>query len=468
MVSGMGKETPKRPNGIPADVWADAGGVARDWMTEQARRLGLNSGNSSLPPSSDRPDATPQKPGRTPSSRKRGGQPGHQKAERTLVPTDECDRVETIKPSHCRGCGTTLDGHDPDPQRKQVVDLPEVKPIVVEFQSHTLTCRCCGRVNKPSLPEHVPRGSFGPRVIATVTLLGGLGRLSQRMIARLVGDLFGLTVSDGQISRLQRIGRESLQSAYEEITADVRESAAVNMDETGWREDGRRTWLWTAVGRLSTLFAVRSSRSRAVMRELLGDDFDGVLISDRYSAYASLPDDRHQFCWAHLLRDFEAMTERGGDSAVIGRGLKESGRELIHHWNRLQRNEIVRSTFDRNYRRLRDDIVEALLDGTNIGDAKTAETCRRLSNHCYSLFAFAHIDGVSPTNNAAERALRQAVIFRKLSFGTESRSGSKTLAVVMSVIETCRRLGRHALGWITDAVTHKQQNRPTPTLLPST
>jgi transposase len=357
MVSGMGKETPKRPNGIPADVWADAGGVARDWMTEQARRLGLNSGNSSLPPSSDRPAAP---------------------------------------------------------------------------------------------------------------LLGGLGRLSQRMIARLVGDLFGLTVSDGQISRLQRIGRESLQSAYEEITADVRESAAVNMDETGWREDGRRTWLWTAVGRLSTLFAVRSSRSRAVMRELLGDDFDGVLISDRYSAYASLPDDRHQFCWAHLLRDFEAMTERGGDSAVIGRGLKESGRELIHHWNRLQRNEIVRSTFDRNYRRLRDDIVEALLDGTNIGDAKTAETCRRLSNHCYSLFAFAHIDGVSPTNNAAERALRQAVIFRKLSFGTESRSGSKTLAVVMSVIETCRRLGRHALGWITDAVTHKQQNRPTPTLLPST
>jgi transposase len=302
MVSGMGKETQKRPDGIPADVWADAGDVARDWMTEQARRLGLNSQNSSLPPSSDRPDATPQKPGRTPSGRKRGAQPGHRKAERTLIPTEQCDRIETIKPSHCRGCGTTLDGDDPDPQRKQVVDLPDVKPIVVEFQTHTLTCRCCGCLNKPSLPEHVPRGSFGPRVIATVTLLGGRGRLSQRMTARLLSDLFGLRISDGQISRLQRIGRESLQPAYEEIAADVRESAAVNMDETGWREDGRRAWLWTAVGRLSTLFAVRRSRSRAVMRELLGDEFDGVLVSDRYSAYAALPDDRHQFCWAHLLR----------------------------------------------------------------------------------------------------------------------------------------------------------------------
>ena len=124
MVSDMGKETQKRPDGIPADVWADAGDVARDWMREQAWRLGLNSGNSLLPPSRDRPEATPQKPGRTPSVRKRGGQPGHEKAERTLIPSDECDRVEMIKPSHCRGCGTTLDGDDPDPQRKQVVALP--------------------------------------------------------------------------------------------------------------------------------------------------------------------------------------------------------------------------------------------------------------------------------------------------------------------------------------------------------
>ena len=209
----MGKETLKRSDGIPGDVWADAGNIAREWMIEQARRLGLNSGNSSLPPSSDPPAAAPTKSERTPSGRKRGGQPGHEKAERSLIPTGECDRVEPIKPTHCRGCGAVLTGDDPDPKRKQVIDLPDVKPIVTEFQTHTLTCPCCGCVNAASLPEHVPRGWFGPRVIAVVTLLGGMGRLSQRMIAGLLNDLLGLTISAGQISRLQRIGRESLQPA---------------------------------------------------------------------------------------------------------------------------------------------------------------------------------------------------------------------------------------------------------------
>ena len=463
----MGKETLKRPNGIPGDVWADAGSVAREWMIEQARRLGLNSGNSSFPPSSDGPADTPTKTERTPSRRKRGGQPGHEKADRSLIPTDQCDFVEELKPPNCRGCGAPLSGDDPDPKRKQVIDLPEVKPIVTEFQTHTLTCPCCGCVNKPSLPEHVPRGWFGPRVIAVVTLLSGLGRLSQRMIAQLLGDLLGLTISVGQISRLQRIGRESLQPAYEEIAADVRESATVNIDETGWREDGRRAWLWTAVGRFATRFAIRRSRSRAVMDELLGDDFSGVLVADRYSAYAAVPDDRRQFCWAHLLRDFQAMIDRGGASEPVGRRLKESGQELIHHWNRLRDEQIMRPTFDTHYRRLRNEIVNALTDGAACTDSRTAETCRRLNNHCYSLFVFAHTDGVSATNNAAERSLRRAVIFRKLSFGTESDSGSKTLPVVMSVIETCRRLGKHALSWITEAVTHKQQNRPAPNLLPN-
>ncbi len=464
----MGKETPKRPDGIPNDVWADAGTVAREWMIEQARRLGLNSGNSSMPPSSDGPADVPKKTQRTPSGRKRGGQPGHPKADRTLIPTDQCDHVETLKPPECAGCGAPLSGDDPAPKRKQVIEIPEVKPVVTEFQTHTLTCPCCGCSTTASLPEHVPRGWFGPRVIAVVTLLSGMGRLSQRMIAQLLSDLLGLTISDGQISRLQRIGRESLQPAYAEITADVRESAAVNIDETGWREDGSRAWLWTVVGRFSTRFVVRRSRSRAVVHELLGEDFSGVVGADRYSAYAAIPEDRRQFCWAHLLRDFQAMIDRGGASEPIGERLKTSGQDLIHHWNRLRDEQIKRPTFDTHYRRLKSDIVNALTDGAACTDARTAETCRRLSNQCYSLFVFTRTDGVSPTNNAAERSLRRAVIFRKLSFGTESGSGSETLAVVMSVLETCRRLGQHALSWITEAVTRKQQNQPAPNLLPGT
>lgn len=274
-------------------------------MVEQARRLGLNSGNSSLPPSSDGPADAPSKTPRKSSGRKRGGQPGRRKAERSLIPTDECDHVEILRPPDCRRCGTPLGGDDPEPRRKQVVDLPEVKPVVTEYQTHTLTCPCCGCSTTPDLPDHVPRGSFGPRVIAVITLLSGTRRLRQRMIARLLDDLLSLRISDGQISRLQRIGRESLQPAYEGITADVRDSAAVNLDETGWKENGSRAWLLTVVGRFATLFAVRRHRSRSVMDELIGEGISGILMADQHPAYAAVPDERRQFCWAHLLRDFQ-------------------------------------------------------------------------------------------------------------------------------------------------------------------
>jgi transposase len=253
-----------------------------------------------------------------------------------------------------------------------------------------------------------------------VTLLSSFGRLSQRIIAALLHDLFDLEISDGQISRLQRLGRTALHTGYEEIAVDVRGSAAVNIDETSWREDGRKAWLWTLVGRLGTLLAVRGSRSRATAVELLGEDFGGVVISDRYSAYSHLEDHVHQFCWAHLIRDFQSMIDRGGASAEVGARLQDAGRELIHHWKRMRSREIQRATFGGHYRTLRDEIVDALLEGSQCDHVQTAETCRRLGNECSSLFVFAEHPGVPPTNNAAEESLRKSVIFRKLSFGTES------------------------------------------------
>ncbi|MGD9853686.1 MAG: IS66 family transposase [Planctomycetaceae bacterium] len=308
----MGRDTLQRPDAVPVSVWDGMNDEARSFVmvlvrqveqltqrvAELERRLGMNSGNSSRPPSSDRPGEKPQRKPRTPSGKKRGGQPGHPKAERPLLPTDQCDHVEQHKPDLCASCGAALVGEDPDPVRKQVIDLPPVRPIVTEHQIHTLTCGCCGAKTAAALPEHVPRGWFGPQVVTVVMLLTSLGRLSHRIMAELLERLFGLEISVGQISRLQRIGREALAPGVDEITAAVRTSAVVNMDETGWRENGRRAWLWTVVGTAATLFAVRASRSRKVVKELLGETFAGIVGSDRYSAYSHLPDERHQFCWA--------------------------------------------------------------------------------------------------------------------------------------------------------------------------
>lgn len=436
-------------------------------VVELERRLGMNSGNSSQPPSTDGPGQQPVQATKPRSGRRRGGQPGHVKRTRALIPTEECADVQHHRPDVCPDCGTKLHGSDPHPRRHQVVDLPPVQPIVVEHQVHTLECPHCGCRCVGELPATVPRGWFGPRVVATVMLLTALGRLSQRMIAQTLRDLFALDISDGQISRLQRIGRTALQAAHEDITADVRSSAVVNVDETGWREDGRKAWMWTVVGRRGTLFAISQHRSRRVLQELLGEEFGGLVGSDRYSAYSHLEDELHQFCWAHLLRDFQAMIDRSGKAGEVGTVLKSSGQELIHHWNRLQRDQIVRSTFDSHYRRLRAVLLDTLDQGTSCGEPRTAETCRRLLNECYSLFVFVHHPGVSPTNNAAEQALRKSVIYRKLSFGTESPTGSRTLSVILSVVETCRRLGRDALSYLQASVDAHFHHQPAPQLLPA-
>lgn len=461
-----------KPACIPQEAWDQSGPAARACFVvlvgrieNLERSLGMNSGNSSRPPSTDGPGAAPPKD-KPKSTKKRGGQAGRVKCVRPLIPTDQCDSVKQHMPAICSDCGTKLSGTDASPFRHQVTELPIVKPIVTEHQVHSIECPHCGKVCRGRMPSHVPAGSFGPTVVSTVTMLSSLGRLSQRMMAQLLGDLFDLEISDGQISRLQTIGRKALQTGYDEITADVRQSAVVNMDETGWRENGLKAWLWTVVGRAGTLFSIRRTRSRSVVTELLGEEFGGIVGSDRYSAYSHLEDCRHQFCWAHLLRDFQAMIERKGDSTQIGTVLKTSGQELIHHWNRLQAGQLRRTTFDNHYRRLRSVILDTLESGASCNDSKTAEVCRRLGNECYSLFLFVHHAGVSPTNNAAERALRKSVIYRKLSFGTEASSGSQNMSVILSVVETCRRLGKHCKTFIKDAVhAFFRQSHP-PKLIP--
>lgn len=469
----MSEGTLIKPDCIPQEAWDQSGPAARACLLvlvrrleELERRLGMNSGNSSLPPSSDRPGQQPVSTAKPKSNRKRGGQAGHVKRTRSLIPTEACDRVVHHRPGACSDCGAKLSGDDPNPKRHQITDLPPVKPIVTEHQIHTLQCPDCGHRCRGQLPATVPRGCFGPGVVAVVTLLSSFGRLSQRMISGILQDLYQLKVADGQISRLQSVGRKALQAGYNDIVADVRDSAALHIDETGWRQNGNKAWLWTVVGKLATLFAVRPSRSRNEVHHLLGDDFNGIVVCDRYSAYNHLADDCRQFCWAHLLRDFQAMIDRGGVAAEIGTRLKESGQELIHHWNRLKSKSIQRATFDHYYRKLRGEILDALHDGALCGEPKTAETCRRLGNECYSLFVFVHHEGVSPTNNAAEQALRKSVIFRKLSFGTEEKTGSQNLAVIMSVTETCRRVGRRPFDYITDAVKAAFNTKPAPKLIP--
>ena len=287
-------------------------------VNDLENRLKLNSTNSSKPPSSD-PIGMKRKPPASPSGKKRGGQPGHRKAYRALVPPEKIRETTHCKPTACRRCGHELSGDDPEPLIHQVAELPKIEPIVDEYRLHRLTCPGCGETTCGTLPPGVPTGCFGPYLQAVLAMLAGAYRLSKRQIQQLVSDLFTLSISTGMVSKLERQSAIALEAPYNELATSVHESEAVNIDETSWRENRRKAWLWATVTGFCTVFTIAKSRSGEIAAALLGSKDDQVVGSDRFSAYEWIKAFWRQVCWAHLRRDFQAMIDRGGDGERIGK-----------------------------------------------------------------------------------------------------------------------------------------------------
>src|SRR6266700_2585446 len=275
-------------------------------LQEQVRtleeRLNQTSRNSSRPPSSDPPQH--QRPRRPPGKRRRGGQPGHPGSTRTLVPVEEVDEVVVLKPEQCTYCQAPLSGDDPKPWRHQVIEIPPIEPVVTEYQWHQLVCSVCGEVTRAPWPAGVPSGTYGPRVQATVSLYTGAYRLSKRTTQQVMDEVFGVPMSVGTISQLERATTAAVAAPVEEAHSYVHEQEVAHLDETSGRQGGKRAWLWVAVTSLVTVFLVRLSRGGHVARGLLGEAFSGILVTDRYSAYNWYPVRWRQLCWAHLQRDF--------------------------------------------------------------------------------------------------------------------------------------------------------------------
>jgi hypothetical protein len=221
-----------------------------------------------------------------------------------LLPVNEVDEVVVIKPEECTQCHAPLSGDDPKPWRHQVIELPPIKPVVTEYQWHQLVCAACGEVTRAPWPTGVPSGTYGPRVQATVALYPGSYRVSKRTTQQMMDEVFGVPVSVGTISQLEQATTEAVAAPVEEARTFVHEQEVAHLDETSWRQGGKRAWLWVAVTSVVTVFVVRLSRGAHVARELLGEEFSGILVTDRYSAYNWYPVRWRQVCWAHLLRDF--------------------------------------------------------------------------------------------------------------------------------------------------------------------
>ena len=426
-------------------------------------RLSKTPQNSSLPPSSQHPHAKPttKKPK---SKKKRGGQPGHAKHERPLLPSGECDHVQILKPSECRRCGQTLTGRDPAPLRHQVWEVPKIKPLVSEYQLHRLTCRC-GATTCAALPLGVPTGQAGPRLVALVALLMGTFRQSKGRVALFLEHVLAQPCSKGWVVKLQQQATAALRPTYEELCTQLPCEPTLPIDETPTKEASRRSWLWAFVARRFSVLGVRPTREATVLEELLSQRFTGVVNCDRAKMYWYLP--RLQWCWAHLKRDFQALIDTGDAQAKrLGHDLMRPTRALFHHWARYRDGTLTWARLKRLASPIRREIDHLLLRGVFSGNRRLHGMCNPLYDHRGSLWTFLKVEGIEPTNNAAERALRHPVIWRKLSFGTQSAAGSRFVETLLSVVETCRQQGRNVFAVVTQAVASHFAGQATPPLLP--
>jgi transposase len=429
-------------------------------------RLKLNSTNSSKPPSSD-PIGLKRKPPKPKGRRKRGGQPGHRKATRALVPPERLRSSTDCKPEACRRCGEALHGDDPTPLIQQVAELPRIEPIVDEYRLHRLGCPRCGVTTCATPPEGVPAGSFGPYLQAVLATWAGAYRLSKRQIRQMAGDLFGLSISVGMISKLERRSAEALEAPYNELAAAVHSAGVIHADETSWRQERRKTWLWAAVTAVMTVFTIARNRSAKVARAVLGTHDEAIAVTDRCGSYDWIAGTHRQVCWSHLRRDFQAMIDRGGAAEPIGRRLLKLSDRLFRWWDRLEEGEVDRRRFGAAMRRLRREVAAALRQGMRCGCGTTSGSCAEILRVEESLWTFARVAGVAPTNNAAERAMRHAVIWRRISGGTDSERGSRFVERMLTVVATCRQRGLNVLSYLESCFRAEREGHAIPSLVPA-
>jgi transposase len=245
----------------------------------------------------------------------------------------------------------------------------------------------------------------------------------------------------------------------------VQDADSAHIDETSWKQGRDKAWLWVAVTRLVTVFAIATSRGAEVARDLLGTDRRKVVISDRFKSYTWIK--RRQFCWAHLDRDFQAMVDRGGEPAELGRQLLAYSREVCGWWHRVRDGTMARATLRTDVAILRILFRSVLSEGVECSCAKTAATCRELLAGETHLWTFVRVEGIEPTNNDAERALRHGVICRKLSGGTDSESGSRFVERMLSVVATCRQQDVNVLDYLTSCYQAHLEGGPIPSLIPT-
>jgi transposase len=440
----------------------------RALVRDLQQQVNRNSSNSSIPPSAN-PLNAPKPPPKPPSGRKPGGQIGHKGHHRQRLPPERVHEIVQYVPTVCTQCQAALPAApqpgDPEPTWHQVAELPPLVAEITEHQGRARTCLECGCLNRAEIPLEVRAHVIGPRLAAVMSYFSGRLHLGRRLVEEVVETVFVVPTSLGSIITLEAETSTALASPYEEAGAAVRSAPVKNADETGWKEKGRKRWLWTAATATVAFFVIHLRRNFEGLQALLGDAISGVVCSDRWSVYSKLPLELRQVCWAHLKRDFQKLIDRGGPAEATGRAGLEVVECLFTDWWEFRNGGLGRAGLQARVAPIARELQEVLERGRGCADAKAATFCANLLELYPALWLFTVLDGVEPTNNHAERVLRTGVLWRKNAFGCHSAEGCRFVERMLTVVQTLRLQNRPVLEYLHRAIVAHRAGLPAPQLL---
>ena len=404
------------------------------------------------------------------SQRKAGGQPGHPPHMKQLLPPERVSQTVPLVPKQCEHCQHALPVErgpdDPEPTRFQVAELPEIKAKITEYQGHARTCSCCGEVTRAAIPEAIRAHSIGPGLAALMSYLVGNCGLSKRRVEELIESVFEVPVALGTIAKLEQEMSAALEPAHQEAMDAAKEAPVKHADETGWKKAGHKRWLWVVATTNVVVFLIHRLRNAAVLLQLLGKTLQGILCSDRWRAYDSVPLMQRQVCWAHLKRNFEKLLDWGRKAKEIGQACLDIKDKVFEVWHLYRGGGMTWRVMDDHMATLMIQLLTVLQAGEKSRCRKLARFCSRVLEVYPALWTFVVVKGVEPTNNHAERVQRLAVLWRKNCFGCHSDSGCRFVERLLTVVQTLRLQKRSVFQYLKAALTAHRNGTATPTLLP--
>ena len=435
-------------------------------LAELMAKLGKNSLNSSLAPSRD--DAKTKEKRRDKAAkharrRKKDARKKNRSKRSALMPPEMVTSSEDHVPCGCDECGRRLRKRDllAEPERVQKVDIPPLRPLVHEIRIHSARCPDCEAITKAARPSSANESKVGPGLRALMLLMVGRFHLSKRDVLAFLSEVFSVELSLGLVSKVEKQSTALLEAPYQEAIEATQNAPVVYADETSWSHGGVPGWLWCATTGHVTRFLIDDRRGTEAAKKLLGERDNGVTVSDRWCGYEYLG--RRQVCWAHLERNARALTERGANAKRVGDRVLAFIRKMFRLWHRFLDEEITRTGLRNRVKTLGGKLLRALPRMRDV-----PPVARTFINGLLkvegALFTFTEVEGVEPTNNDAERAVRPAVLWRRSSQATRSERGRRFVERIMTVVSTLRSQGRSLLGFLRELLDPRSA---TPSLLPA-